>query len=186
MSRAAPGVASLSAPAPLRLLRLLLAAALLALLWPQGVSAKDAKFRITATWIFNYVEPRQRSVITNNTYLVTLKSNGSVEDRFEARTGNNSPGATLLQTETELGVGNGVQGRRAWKVINETTLVRLIARKSHTFAIWLRTQGETSCTATLEWRLKPGFALFEAPERPGRPQVRFTQPSSAYAYCEVL
>ena len=163
-------------------------AALLALLglFSQEASAEEAKFRITTTWIVNYVEPKPRSVMTRTTYFVTLKRDGSVTEQTEKRIGNGWAGASLLETDSELGGGRSAPGRKVWKVVNETTLVRLLARDSHTFAIWLRTQGKDSCTATLEWRLKPGFTLFEAPKKPGKPVVRFAEPSWPNARCDVL
>jgi hypothetical protein len=155
-------------------------------LWPQAVSANEAKFRITATWIINYVEPKARSVLTRRSYTVTLKRDGTVTERLERTTGNGWAGSTLLELDKELGEVGGKRRSTTWKVVNETTLVRLVARESHTFAIWLRTQGTDSCTATLEWRLKPGFTLFEAPTKPNRPQIRFAEPSWPNARCDVL
>ena len=158
----------------------------LALMSPPAAQSSEAKFRITTTWTVNYVEPRSRSVMTQNSYFVTLKSDGTVTERTETRIGNGWPGANLLETDTELGGGDGRPRRKVWKVINDTTLVRLLARNSHTFAIWLKTQGKDSCTATLEWRLKPGFTLYDSPRRKGKPQARFTEPSSVNARCDVL
>lgn len=171
----------------LSLTRVFIAAGLLTLvgLSPQTAFAKEAKFRITATWIFNYVEPKPRSALAQSSHLVTLKSDGTVTERTETRIGNGWPGANLIETDAELG-GSRNPRRKVWKVVNETTLVRLLARDSHTFAIWLRTQGQDSCTATLEWRLKPGFTLYDSPKRPGKPQARFTEPSAVNARCDVL
>lgn len=153
---------------------------------PQATSAKEATFRVTATWIANLVEPRQRSVLNRYSYTVTLRDNGSVEERVESTIGNGWAGSSISQTEADLGAGHGKSGRKTWKVVNETTLVRLVARESHTFVVWLRTQGKDSCTATLEWRLKPGFTLYESPKRKGKPLVRFTEPSWPNARCDVL
>ncbi|MCP4558981.1 hypothetical protein [Bosea sp. (in: a-proteobacteria)] len=168
--------------------RILAVAGLLAAMvhLPQAASAEEAKFRITTSWIVNYVEPKPRSVMQQNSYFVSLKSDGTVTERTETRIGNGWPGANLLETDTELGGGDRGQRRKVWRVVNETTLVRLLARESHTFAIWLRTQGKDSCTATLEWRLKPGFTLFESPKKPGKPVVRFAEPSWPTARCDVL
>lgn len=154
------------------------------LLLPQAADTKEAQFRITATWITNYVEPRQRSVISKRSYTVTLNANGNVEERVESWIGNGWAGSSVVRTDTDL--GDSAPRRKAWKVVNETTLVRLLARPSHTFVIWLRTEGDRSCTATLEWRLKPGFTVFEGPKRQGRQQARFTEPSWPNARCDVL
>lgn len=169
-------------------MRVFAAAGLLAVMagLPQTASADEAKFRITATWIFNYVEPKPRSVMAQSSHLVTLKRDGTVTERTETTVGNGWPSANLVETEAGLGGGHGGPRRKVWKVVNETTLVRLLARESHTFAIWLRTQGRDSCTATLEWRLKPGFTLYDSPKRPGKPQARFTEPSAVNARCDVL
>lgn len=168
--------------------RVLAVAGVLAVLacLPQASSAEEAKFRITTSWIVNYVEPKPRSVMQQNSYFVSLKSDGTVTERTETRIGNGWPGANLVETDTELGGSDSRPRRKVWRVVSETTLVRLLARESHTFAIWLRTQGKDSCTATLEWRLKPGFTLFEAPKKPGKPVVRFAEPSWPTARCDVL
>lgn len=153
---------------------------------PQTASANEAKFRITATWIVNYVEPKARTVLTRRTYTVTLKRDGTVSERLERTVGNGWAGSTLFEMDKGLGEAGDTRRRTIWKVVNDTTLVRLVARESHTFAIWLRTQSKDSCTATLEWRLKPGFTLYEAPKKKNKPQVRFTDPSWPNARCDVL
>lgn len=166
--------------------RLCLSLAATLLLAPQIAAAKEAKFRITATWIVNYVEPQARSVMTRRSFTVTLKSDRSIEERVESQTGKRYRNPKLTQTDMQLGDGEDGPQSKAWKVVNETTLVRLVARNSHTFAIWLRTQGDHSCTTTLEWRLKPGFTVFEGRKRKGKPLVRFTEPSWPNARCDVL
>lgn len=151
---------------------------------PQAASANEAKFRITASWIVNYIEPQQRSAMVNYEYTVILREGGKIEERVVSRVGQNWRGDRLMQAEASL--GNGVRPEKIWKVVNETTLVRLVARNSHTFAIWLRTQGKDSCSATLEWRLKPGFTAFEEPQKPGKPVLRFSEHSWLNVRCDVL
>lgn len=163
-------------------------AALLALflLWSQVASADEATLRITATWIINYVEPKPRSVLTRRSYFVTLKSDGTVKERLESVTGNKSSGRRSRELDKGLGEVGGERRFTTWKVVNETTLVRLVARESHTFVIWVKTQGKDACTATLEWRLKPGFTLYDVLKKRGKPQARFTEPSWPNARCDVL
>lgn len=166
--------------------RLVLAALACLGLLPQAASAEEAKFRITATWIINYVEPKPRSVLTRRSYFVTLKGDGTVQERLESVTGNKSSGRRSRELDKGLGEVGGERRFTTWKVVNETTLVRLVARESHTFAIWVRTQGKDACTATLEWRLKPGFTLYDVLKKKGKPQARFTEPSWPNARCDVL
>jgi hypothetical protein len=146
---------------------------------PQAASAADdVTFRITASWTESYVESRRRSVQRLRTFQVTLKANGSITERIES-------GLAVREADAVLGAARGDRGSTTWKVVNETTLVRLHARDSYTFAIWLRTQGKNSCTATLEWRLKPGFAEYQVRSSSGK-IIKLGEPSSPYARCDVL
>ena len=145
----------------------------------QEAAAGDVTFRIRTAWAFNYIEPPRKSYQTLTTFFVTLKADGSITERLEA-------GSSVGEADTMLGEARGGRGSITWKVVNETTLVRLLARDSHTFAIWVRTQGKDSCTATLEWRLKPGFTSYEIRNRSGKVTARFSDPGWPTARCDVL
>lgn len=159
---------------------LVLAVAACLSLLPQAVSAAgDVTFRIRAAWAFNYIEPQRRSYQTLTTFFVTLKANGSITERVES-------GSAVNEADATLGEARGGRGSVTWKVVNETTLVRLRAYTSHTFAIWVRTQGKDSCTATLEWRLKPGFTNYEARIKSGKVIAKLSEPMWPSARCDVL
>ncbi|WP_146170251.1 hypothetical protein [Bosea sp. 124] len=145
--------------------------------------AQEVKFRITAGWTVHETSPRTTSRQANFVYLVSLRGR-TVRELLEREVGES--GSTTFEQEGKLGVSGDEISPTQWKVINSSTLVRLQAWKSHTFAIWLRTQGPTSCTASLEWRLKPGFTAYEswAPRR--RTMIHSTEPSWPTAKCEVL
>lgn len=158
---------------------LVLAALACFCLLPQAASAADVTFRIRTAWAFNYVAPPRKSYQMLNTFFVTLKADGSITERIEE-------GSGVRETGSVLGHARGGRGSVTWKVVNETTLVRLVAATSHTFAIWVRTQGKDSCTATLEWRLKPGFTNYEVRDRSGKVTAKLSEPIWPSARCDVL
>lgn len=165
---------------------IMLACPVLLGLVPQATSAQEARFRIDARWITNEIEPLQTSRNVQMSILVTLKNGKTVHEDTELRAGNRRMRSSRRSRETDFGEDGGKRAAITWKVVNETTLVRLTGWPSHTFAIWVRTNGSTSCTATLEWRLKPGFRAYEGWARHRRTPIRFTEPSSPSADCTVL
>ena len=158
----------------------------LLILAPQATSAQEARFRIDARWISNEIEPLQASRNVQMSLMVTLKNGKTVREDSEHRAGNRRARASHSSRETDFGEEGGRRAPIVWKVVNEHTLVRLAGWPSHTFAIWVRTNGSASCTATLEWRLKPGFQAYEGWARRRHTPIRFTEPSSPSADCTVL
>ena len=170
----------------LALHRMVLASPVLLGLLPQIASAQEARFRIDARWVTNEIEPRQASRNVQMSLTVTLKNGKTVREDSEHRAGNGRARASHSSRETDFGEEGGRRAPIVWKVVNENTLVRLAGWPSHTFAIWVRTNGSTSCSATLEWRLKPGFQVYEGWARRRHTPIRFAEPSSPSADCTVL
>ncbi|MFC5395973.1 hypothetical protein [Bosea vestrisii] len=155
---------------------------------PQAITpaaAQEARFRVTVSWMQHEIEPRQQSRPTSSTYLVTLRGN-TVHEEFVHRAGRRARGIRQASRETALGEDMNGRFTTKWTVISQNTLLRVAARPSHTFAIWLRTDGTRSCTALAEWRLKPGHSVYEtwAPKR--RVKMLFSEPTEQSAECEVL
>ncbi|MCV9937211.1 hypothetical protein OIU35_12660 [Boseaceae bacterium BT-24-1] len=148
-------------------------------------NAKEARFRVSTFWITNFIEPHPRSVKTATVYLVTLRPDGRVEERFERTTGNKRANSRAGGQESSLGEIKGVRGETAWRVSDANTLMRLEGRASHTYVVRLRVDG-SRCTADVEWRLKPGYTVFEWRHPSGEIKERFTQPSNPTAQCDVL
>lgn len=153
---------------------------------PQIASAAEVRFRIDAQWITNEIEPSQAARNVHMSITMTLKNDKTVQEDAQYRTGNRRARLSHWSRETDFGEEGGKRAPVMWKVVNESTLVRLVGRPSHTFAIWVRTNGSTSCTATLEWRLKPGFRTYEGWARHRQIPIKFTEPSAPSARCEVL
>ncbi|MFA6965044.1 hypothetical protein [Bosea sp. (in: a-proteobacteria)] len=147
--------------------------------------AQDAQFRLSLAWTIQEIEPEQRSRLAGGTFLVTLGKGGKVTEQFTGNRGGRR-GRQARFREGEL--GEDLDGRfvSQWKVVNESTLVRLSARRSHTFAIWLKTDGSRSCTVLLEWRLKPGFTQYEGWAQRRGIWMSFVQPTVQQASCDVM
>jgi len=153
---------------------------------PSEGWANEARFRVTLSWVTNFVEPKPRSVRVQQSFIVTLHPNGRIEERSERRVGNGWPDARLTKREASLGEIGGKRAPVLWKVVDDKTLVRLLGRASHTFAIWVTAQDKDSCTARMEWRLKTGFSLYENRNGNDRVTGRFSEPSWPTARCDVL
>lgn len=164
----------------------LLTAACTAPLATSAAQAQEVRFRATISWIQHEIEPTKRSRPTSSTYLVTLRGGRSVSEEFTRQYGQRAGQVRHASRATKL--GEDMKGRFAtqWTVINEHTLLRVTARPTHTYAIWLRTDDGRSCTVSAEWRLKPGFSLYEtwAPKRGTK--MLFSQPTDLETSCEVL
>ncbi|WP_332696079.1 hypothetical protein [Bosea sp. (in: a-proteobacteria)] len=148
--------------------------------------AQEARFRLDLAWVTHEIEPVERARPVHSTFLVTLSDKGKVSETFIRSGGGRR--RNPMTREREAGLGDELGGRFAaqWRVVNQNTLVRVAARPSHTFAIWLRTDGSKSCTISVEWRLKPGFTVYEGWSRRRRVETRFSHPTLQQATCEVL
>ena len=156
------------------------------LLCPQAISpalAQEVRFQLSLAWTVPEIEPRERIRPASRTITVILGKGGAVKEEVSRNRG----GRQRAGRVHEGALGDELDGSPArWKVLNETTLLRLKAERTHTFAIWLRTDGARSCSVTLEWRLKPGFTAYEAWARRRDIAIRYNQPTVQQATCEVL
>lgn len=164
----------------------LFVASLLQPMTAQQAQAQDARFRVTLSWTQHEIAPTRRSRPTSSTYLITLHGGKTVKEEFTRQYGPRSGQVRTSSRSSELGEDMNRRFPAQWTVINDRTLLRVTARPSHTFAIWLRTRGDRSCTASVEWRLKPGFSSYEtwAPAR--RVKMIHAEPTDQRATCEVL
>lgn len=148
--------------------------------------AQEVKFRVTVSWVQHEIEPQKRSRATSSTYVITLRNGKSVTEELVRRYGQRA--GQVRRGSRQIDLGEETTGRfpTQWKVINEHTLLRVSGRPSHTFAIWIRTDGDRSCTASAEWRLKPGFTVYEtwAPKRAVK--MIFAEPTERQTSCEVM
>ena len=159
------------------------AVSLLGLQAVSSASAQEARFQLSLAWTVPETAPQQRIKASSRTIMVTLGKGGTVREVVSRNRGGRKRAGRLH----EGALGDELDGSPArWKVLNESTLLRLKAERSHTFAIWLRTDGARSCSVTLEWRLKPGFTTYEGWARRRDLAVRYNQPTVQQATCEVL
>ncbi len=145
----------------------------------------EVRFRLSLAWVTPVIEPRPGDRLVQASFMVTLADKGKVTETV-SRTSGRRRQSSFQEREADLGDELGGRSGAQWRVLNESTLVRVAARPSHTFAIWLRTDGSRSCTVSLEWRLKPGFTAFEGRSRRDREPRIYTQPRVQEATCEVL
>lgn len=156
--------------------------AIASLLGLQAISpatAQEARFQLSLAWTVTEIEPEQRTRLASRTLTVILGKGGAVREDVNRNRGGRG-------RVREGALGDDLDARARWKVLNETTLLRLVAERSHTFAIWLRTDGVRSCSVTLEWRLKPGFTAYEGWARRRDIPIRYSRPTIQQATCEVL
>lgn len=146
--------------------------------------AQEARFHLALAWAIPEIEPRERTVQANRTIMVVLSKGGIVQEEV-TRHGGRSAGRGRINTQ-EGSLGNEVEGRALWRVLDQNTLLRLVAERSHTFAIRLRTDGARSCSVTLEWRLKSGFVAYEDWTRGRDTPTRYRQPIVRQSTCTVL
>lgn len=146
--------------------------------------AQDAQFRLSLAWTVEEIEPDVRSRLQGGTFLVTLGKGGKVTEQFTRSHGRRAKRSRFREGE----LGDDMDGRfvARWKVVNQNTLVRLLAMPSHTFAIWVKTDGGHACTVSLEWRLKPGQASYDGWLQRGDRMIRFKDPTVQQAQCEAL
>lgn len=145
--------------------------------------AQEARFQLSFAWTVPEIAPEARTKASSRTITVILGKGGAVREEVSRNRGRRQRAGRVH----EGSLGDELDGSPArWKVLNETTLLRLKAERSHTFAIWLRTDGARSCSVTLEWRLKPGFSAYEGWARRRDMAVRYNQPTVQQAACTVL
>lgn len=166
-----------------RVIGSLLACSLMA---APSASAQDARFRITFSFMQHELQPKQRSRPVSSTYIVTLRDGKRVEERIVTQYGRRNPYTMQGSREVDIGDDLGQRTEARWKVVNGTTLVRLSARPSHTFAVWLRTDGARSCSAEIEWRLKPGHTVYETWGAGRKVRLLMSEPTQIQTACEVL
>lgn len=150
-------------------------------------AASAAEFRIWLDWTIRETSPHPTTHYAGLEISVVL-SDGN---RFRERMTRKMPGGRSREftTNSADALGNEFSARstkQAWRVVDERTLVRLAALRTHTWAMWLTTDGGRSCSVRVEWRLKPGEEAFEAWAPQRRIRFRFVEPQVRNATCEVI
>lgn len=144
--------------------------------------AQEARFQLYLAWTEPEIDGEPNEIV--RTIYLTLGKDGKVAEQVRRDgLGRRRPG---LSQQGVLGedVEGRVKGR--WKVVNAGTLVRLTAERTHTFAIWLTTDGKGSCSVRLEWRLKPGFKTYERWDPREQDTVEFGQPVVNRTSCSAF
>ena len=144
--------------------------------------AQEARFHLSLGWTVPEIEPEEEDRFVGRTIIVTLGKGGKVREEVSRSHGRRKRGGRV----SEGALGGDLDGRARWKVLNERTLLRLVTERSHTFSVRLQTDGTRSCAVTLEWRLKPGFTVYEGWARRRAIPIRYRQPTVEQASCTVL
>lgn len=148
----------------------------------RPVLAQEARFQLYLSWTEPEIDDEPNEIV--RTIYLTLGKDGRIAEQIRrGGLGKRRPG------QFQEGVlGDDLNGQRAgrWKVVNAGTLVRLTAERSHTFAVWLTTDGKGSCSVRLEWRLKPGFKTYERWDPREQDTVRFGQPVVNRTSCSAF
>lgn len=144
--------------------------------------AQEARFQLYLSWTEPEIDDEPNEIV--RTINLTLGKDGRVTEQIRRDAPGRGPPRLSQQGALGGDVDGRVQGR--WKVVNTATLVRLTAERSHTFAIWLTTDGKGSCSVRLEWRLKPGFKTYERWDLREQDTVKFGQPVVNHASCTAF
>jgi len=165
-----------------RLACILALACLPVLVSVSAALAQEARFELSLAWTEPEIDEEPNHM--NRTIYVTLGERGKVTEQVRRRYGGGQRGQGGSRTSV---LGDDFDGtyQARWKVVNDRTLVRLAAERSHTFAIWLTHDGAGSCSVRLEWRLKPGFKTYERWAVRREETVRFNQPAVERASCRA-
>lgn len=165
----------------IRVLSIGAAAGMMAVLAPLSAAAQAVDFQLYLSWTEPRISDKPTDIV--QTIYLTLNKDGSVKERVRQ----NGLRRRKYYQAQEGALGADLDGQRAarWKVVNEGTLVRLIAERTHTFAVWLTTDGKGSCAVKMEWRLKPGFKTYERWDLREQGTVMFGQPVPGYSSCRA-
>lgn len=169
-------------------------AALLAAIWmlcalvPDMALASEPRFRVTLHWSGKEVSPLQRTFRTYFEVNFALIGGRGVEERVtnDASPLNKrwSPNRTkTLAFGDEYAVG---RFPAVWRVINDRTLIRIVAYPTHSWIVRVSTDGRSTCSVSFEWRLKEGLSEFRGWSNQRKVETRWVDPVIRSSQCEVL
>ena len=124
----------------------------------MSAAALAAAAEITVSWteVQQQTRPQMRVNSVAKSVRLTLQGGSAISEQFEARNMRGRSRSTALEGRLREGMERG-RSTVAWRVGDSRTLVRHASLPQHTMTIQVRTLSDTSCEATVAYRLKPGF-----------------------------
>ncbi|WP_156640224.1 hypothetical protein [Bosea sp. PAMC 26642] len=156
------------------------------LLQCSAALAEEVRFEVSLAWIHHQVSPKVQSRQNQRSIIVTLKPGNRVEESILNTVDGNASRALNFSRQGGLGEEFGERRKSAWKVVNANTLARVQDRKTYSWVIWLRTDGQKRCTVTMEWKLKPGQTEYVGWASRLKQEFRFTEPTDIFTSCRAI
>ena len=155
----------------------------------QTAAGKDTIIRLRYVTIENRLRPDPESNIrVDRTIVARLSSGGSVTEDYSGKARNHSADFSLggrLGADQNGGAGwNPLLGRVRWRVVDESTLVRVRELEQDIQTITVRVHGST-CEMTFTDELKPGFKEVKNLSLASRDVAYFTLSQLSETSCSI-
>jgi len=154
---------------------------------PDAALAGEPRFRVVMNWTTESASPPRREFWNHFEINFVLIGGRRVEERVS-----NDPSPTKRwspnQNKTIAFGDEYAVGRwpAVWRVLDDKTLIRIVAYPSHSWIVRISTDGQSSCTARFEWRLKEGLTEFQGWSASRKTTTRYINPTVRDWRCEVL
>ncbi|SEK82279.1 hypothetical protein SAMN04515666_10298 [Bosea lupini] len=174
-------------PLASKVLAFVLPAALCLSLAARAALAGEPRFRVVMNWTSESVSPPKREFWNHFDINFAFIGGRQVEERV-----NNNPSASDIygrkQTKT-IALGDEYAVGRwpaVWRVLDDKTLIRIVAYPTHSWIVRISTDGQSSCTARFEWRLKEGLTEYQGWSASRRTTTRYINPTVRDWRCDIL
>ncbi len=162
----------------------LICGASIALVVCTAALATAAEITVSWTEVQQQVRPLARVNSVSKSIRLTLQGGNAISDHFEARNMRGRTFNTAVDGRLREGMGLG-RSTVAWRVGDSKTLVRTASLPQYTLTVRVRTLSDTSCAATVSYRLKPGFREYRMRSIAGPEPVFLSSISPQQVACSV-
>lgn len=154
---------------------------------PHAALAGDPRFRIVLNWTSESIAPPRREFWNHFELNFVLIGGRQIEERTSRDPSPTKRWSPNQNRTVALGDQYAVgQWPAIWRIVDDRTLIRIVAYPSHSWIVRVRTDGQSSCSATFEWRLKDGFTEFQGWSEARKTATRYVNPIARKWRCEVL
>jgi hypothetical protein len=165
-----------------RMRTIVVAIVLLVLPMAGANPSSAATIRVTYTTSVDRVRPDPKNgIIGHHSLTITLSGKNTVQEIKDSRSGSSSHRSASNLT---LGGGTDNEGGR-WRVASATQLVRRSDNPNGSRIVTITMTGQTSCQATVNIVLKPGFAVHTMRRLVSREFAYYSRAEVVDAACEV-
>ena len=164
---------------------LLVAVAVMAAGFSGAGEAGAVEFVISYVEVQNEVRPKQATWSVNKSVTVKLHGGNAISDSYSARTTSGYSASLSGEGKFRDSMVQGARSQTSWRVQDSNTLVRTWARAQHTETMRLSVSGK-SCSATISYRLKPGFREYMTLAIRDRQPLYFSSISAQNISCRAV